>query len=67
MTWILINSIYYDNYLTSIGYLFLWQSAFNFCADFISENPYKGSRDPKWAITLAVILSSLNILKSGIP
>ncbi len=59
--------IFINNYLTFIGYLFIYESLANFYADSASEKPFKGSSLPKWAITLAVILSSLKIFKSGIP
>ena len=70
MTYILPYSIIYfyiNIYLTLIGYLWIYESLANFKADLTSENPFNGSSLPKWAITLAVILSSLYIFKSGIP
>ncbi len=67
MVGFLVDSQYQTLYLTSIGYPPFSQSFFNFRADSLSENPLRGSRAPKWAIVLALILSSLKMLRSGMP
>lgn len=58
--------VYELNYSTLMFGLFL-ANYFNLLAISTSENPFRGSSLPKWAITFAVIFYTLKVFKSGMP